>query len=46
MCSPFRRCSPKAPTAARKFKEVAEGVHVDYHAMWIAPNDPSRMIVG
>lgn len=30
----------------KKFKPVAPGVHVDYHAMWIAPNDPKRMMVG
>jgi len=30
----------------KKFKAIAEQVHVDYHAMWIAPNDPDRMIVG
>ena len=30
----------------KKFKEIADGVHVDYHAMWIAPNDPARMITG
>jgi photosystem II stability/assembly factor-like uncharacterized protein len=30
----------------KKFKEIADQVHVDYHAMWIAPNDPSRMITG
>jgi len=29
-----------------KFKETATNVHVDYHAMWIAPNDPKRMITG
>ena len=29
-----------------KFKAIAQQVHVDYHAMWIAPNDPKRMIVG
>lgn len=28
------------------FKEIANDVHVDYHAMWIAPNDPNRMITG
>ena len=28
------------------FKEIAHDVHVDYHSMWIAPNDPHRMIVG
>ncbi|HKU81573.1 MAG TPA: hypothetical protein VJP76_05335, partial [Candidatus Tumulicola sp.] len=30
----------------RKFKEIAEDVHVDYHAIWIAPNDPTRIIAG
>jgi photosystem II stability/assembly factor-like uncharacterized protein len=30
----------------KKFKPVARGVHVDYHAIWIAPNDPNRIIVG
>ena len=28
------------------FKPIAQSVHVDYHAIWIAPNDPSRIIVG
>ena len=30
----------------KKFAEIAKSVHVDYHAIWIAPNDPSRIIVG
>ncbi|MDQ2992912.1 MAG: glycosyl hydrolase [Candidatus Eremiobacteraeota bacterium] len=30
----------------KKFKEIADAIHVDYHAVWIAPNDPKRMIVG
>jgi photosystem II stability/assembly factor-like uncharacterized protein len=30
----------------KTFKEIAQSVHVDYHAMWIAPNDPKRMITG
>ena len=30
----------------RKFKEIAKDVHVDYHAIWIAPNNPKRIIVG
>ncbi len=30
----------------RHFAAIAPGVHVDYHAMWIAPNDRNRMIVG
>jgi photosystem II stability/assembly factor-like uncharacterized protein len=30
----------------KKFKAIAKNVHVDYHAMWIAPNDPKRMMVG
>jgi photosystem II stability/assembly factor-like uncharacterized protein len=28
------------------FKGIAESVHVDYHAIWIAPNNPKRIIVG
>ncbi|MBV8637471.1 MAG: hypothetical protein JO322_05250 [Candidatus Eremiobacteraeota bacterium] len=30
----------------KKFTEIAKDVHVDYHAMWIAPNDPKRMMTG
>jgi len=30
----------------KKFKEIADPVHVDYHAIWIAPNDPKRVMVG
>ena len=30
----------------KKFKEIAKNVHVDYHAMWIAPNDQKRMMTG
>ncbi len=30
----------------KKFKEIADSVHVDYHAIWIAPNDAKRLIVG
>ncbi len=30
----------------KKFTEIAKDVHVDYHAIWIAPDDPSRIIVG
>jgi photosystem II stability/assembly factor-like uncharacterized protein len=30
----------------KTFKSIAKGVHVDYHDMWIAPNDHTRMIVG
>lgn len=32
--------------AGKKFKEIADPVHVDYHAIWIAPNDPTRILVG
>ncbi|MDH2910128.1 MAG: hypothetical protein PXZ07_08470 [Candidatus Eremiobacteraeota bacterium] len=28
------------------FKAIAQNVHGDFHAIWIAPNDPNRMIVG
>jgi len=30
----------------RKFTEIAKGVHVDYHAIWIDPLNPKRIIVG
>lgn len=30
----------------KKFKAIAQGVHVDFHAIWIAPNNPNRIIVG
>ncbi len=30
----------------KKFKEIAPQVHVDYHAIWVANNDPKRIIVG
>ncbi len=29
-----------------KFSEIAKGVHVDYHAIWIDPTNPKRIIVG
>ncbi len=28
------------------FKVIAKNVHVDYHAIWIAPDNPKRIIVG
>ena len=30
----------------KKFRPIALAVHVDYHAIWIAPNDPSRIMLG
>ncbi|HEY9180211.1 MAG TPA: hypothetical protein VIO32_05795 [Candidatus Baltobacteraceae bacterium] len=30
----------------KKFSEIARDVHVDYHAIWIAGNDPKRVMVG
>ncbi len=32
--------------AGKTFKATAESVHSDFHAIWIAPNDPSRIILG
>ncbi|HEY2473323.1 MAG TPA: hypothetical protein VGI19_00845 [Candidatus Cybelea sp.] len=29
-----------------KFTEIAKDVHVDYHAIWIDPNNPKRIMVG
>ncbi len=28
------------------FKPIAEAIHSDFHAIWIAPNDPNRAILG
>ncbi len=36
----------KSTDGGKHFKAIAPGVHVDYHAIWIAPNDPDRIIVG
>jgi len=30
----------------RHWRAIANPVHVDFHAMWIAPNNPNRMILG
>ncbi|MFY9663431.1 MAG: hypothetical protein WAK19_03175 [Candidatus Cybelea sp.] len=32
--------------AGETFKATAEQVHSDFHSIWIAPNDPSRIILG
>ncbi|MGA8475184.1 MAG: hypothetical protein WB681_08960 [Candidatus Cybelea sp.] len=32
--------------AGKTFKAIADNVHSDFHAIWIAPNDPSRIILG
>lgn len=29
-----------------KFHAIAQAVHVDYHAIWISPSDPHRIITG
>ena len=36
----------KSTDGGKTFKAIADGVHVDYHAIWIAPNDPTRIMVG
>jgi photosystem II stability/assembly factor-like uncharacterized protein len=36
----------KSTDGGKTFKAIADVVHVDYHAIWIAPNDPSRIITG
>ncbi|MDE2480695.1 MAG: glycosyl hydrolase [bacterium] len=36
----------KSTDGGKTFKEIADQVHVDYHAIWIAPNDGSRIITG
>ncbi len=30
----------------KTFHPIAQAVHVDYHAIWIAPDNPQRIIVG
>ncbi len=30
----------------KKFEQIAKSVHVDFHAIWIASNDPDRVIIG
>jgi photosystem II stability/assembly factor-like uncharacterized protein len=32
--------------SGKTFKPIARDVHVDFHAIWIASNDPSRIILG
>jgi photosystem II stability/assembly factor-like uncharacterized protein len=32
--------------AGKTFKSTADSVHSDFHAIWIAPNDPDRIILG
>ena len=32
--------------AGKTFKVIADDVHGDFHAIWIAPNDPARVILG
>lgn len=32
--------------AGKTFKTIAESVHSDFHAMWIASNDPTRIMLG
>ncbi|MGA8533578.1 MAG: hypothetical protein WB615_05675, partial [Candidatus Tumulicola sp.] len=36
----------ESKNGGKKFVEIAKDVHVDYHAIWIAPNDPARIITG
>lgn len=30
----------------RTMRDMAQGVHVDFHAIWVDPNDPERMVLG
>jgi len=36
----------KSTDGGKTFKAIADSVHVDYHAIWIAPNDGSRIMTG
>ena len=30
----------------RNWRTISQGIHVDQHAMWVDPDDPSHLIVG
>ncbi|MBV8343698.1 MAG: hypothetical protein JO190_01720 [Candidatus Eremiobacteraeota bacterium] len=32
--------------AGKTFKSISDQVHSDFHAIWIAPNDPTRILLG
>ena len=32
--------------AGKTFKSVTDSLHSDFHAIWIAPNDPARIMLG
>jgi len=36
----------ESKNGGKTFKQIADEVHVDYHAIWIAPNNPKRILVG
>lgn len=36
----------ESKNGGKTFKKIADEVHVDYHAIWIAPNDAKRILVG
>ncbi len=36
----------QSKNGGKTFKKFAEEVHVDFHAIWIAPDNPKRIIVG
>jgi len=36
----------ESKNGGKTFKSIAEEVHVDFHAIWIAPNNSKRILVG
>ncbi|HWO89513.1 MAG TPA: hypothetical protein VNL98_10225, partial [Gemmatimonadales bacterium] len=30
----------------RTYRQIGQGIHVDYHALWINPNDPDHFLIG
>ena len=36
----------ESKNGGKTFKSIADEVHVDYHAIWIAPTNPKRILVG
>ncbi len=45
-CIPHRRNSPKAPTAVKRSRRSQKAFMATFTAIWIAPNDPKRIIAG
>jgi photosystem II stability/assembly factor-like uncharacterized protein len=36
----------RSKDGGKTFKSIAQSVHSDFHSIWIAPNDPTRIMLG